>query len=57
MIAVLIVKIQVSINCIRYNKKLKNEAKKVDVKHEPFSSSCCCYNFMRDQVFVQTYYD
>ena len=57
MIAVLIVKIQVSINCIRYNKKLKNEAKKINVKHKPFSSSCSCHNYVKDQIFAQTDYD
>ena len=50
-------KIQLCVNCIRYNKKLKNEAKQVDVKHKPFFSSCSWHNYMRDQIFARTDYD
>ncbi|GFY75029.1 uncharacterized protein TNIN_18481 [Trichonephila inaurata madagascariensis] len=48
---------QVCVNCIRYNKKLKNEAKKVDVKHKPFSPNCSCHSYMRNQVAARTDYD
>ncbi|GFY62758.1 gag-like protein [Trichonephila inaurata madagascariensis] len=48
---------QVCVNCIRYNKKLKNEAKKVVVKHKAFSPNWSCHNYMRNKVAARTDYD
>lgn len=36
----------VCVNCIRYNKKIENASKKVDVCHKPFAASCPSHIFM-----------
>ena len=48
--------VKVCINCVRRNQKIKDEGKKLNTRHSPFSENCSCHNFIRSQNISRTNY-